>query len=409
MSEKLAISVQHVSKDFKLPHEKHSGLKQAVLSFHPGGNNYEMQHALRDVSFDIKKGEFFGIVGRNGSGKSTLLKILAHIYQPTGGKAVVHGKLVPFIELGVGFNQELTGRDNVFLNGALLGFSHKEMTAMYDTIVEFAELEQFMDQKLKNYSSGMQVRLAFSIAIRAESDILLIDEVLAVGDANFQKKSIEVFDELKRAGRTIVFVTHSMDYVREFCDRVAVINDSKLIYIGNPEKGIDLYNKLNFDRDNLRTEAENEKKKDQIERFGNGKARITSYKFYDMHGKQSTKLAAGEEFSAELEIEFHDDVNNPAVGLMFRKNPLENLFGINSLYRGMSFGAKHKGDTLKVKISGTMPLAVGTYYASMSVSDARSASNYSELDNLNNALKINVDGDLAWGVVASSVKMEAEK
>jgi ABC-2 type transport system ATP-binding protein len=408
MSKEVAIGVDHVSKDFKLPHEKQSGLKQTILNFHFGKQNFEMQHALRDVSFDIEKGEFFGIVGRNGSGKSTLLKILAHIYQPTKGKVSVKGKLVPFIELGVGFNMELTGRDNVYLNGALLGFSYKEMAAMYDTIVEFAELEQFMDQKLKNYSSGMQVRLAFSIAIRAQSDILLIDEVLAVGDANFQKKSIEVFDELKRAGRTIVFVTHSMDYVREFCDRVAVIDDSKLLYIGDPEKAIDIYNKLNFDRDSVRTEAENEKKKDAVERFGNGNARIETYKFFDKNGKETAKLAAGEPFSAELDIAFHDEVKNPAVGVMFRKNPLENLFGINSLYNGQSFGAKHKGDKLKIKLSGVMPLAAGTYLVSMSVSDARSASNYTELDNLNNALKINVEGGLAWGLIASTAKMEAE-
>ncbi len=182
-------------------------------------------HALKGVSFEVKKGEFFGIVGRNGSGKSTLLKILAGIYQPTDGSVKTDGKLVPFIELGVGFNPELTGKENVYLNGALLGFSKKEVDARYKDIVEFAELEDFMDQRLKNYSSGMQVRLAFSVATRAQADILLIDEVLAVGDADFQRKCFDYFKALKKSGVTVVFVTHDMSAVKEYCDRVILVED----------------------------------------------------------------------------------------------------------------------------------------------------------------------------------------
>ncbi len=193
-----AIVVKDVSKTFKLPHDQHSGIKQAVVNVFNRNNGYEIQKALTNVSFEIKKGEFFGIVGRNGSGKSTLLKLLAGIYTPDRGLVQINGSLTPFIELGVGFNPELTGRENVFLNGALLGFSRPEIEVMYDDIVEFAELEKFMDQKLKNYSSGMQVRLAFSIAIRAESDILLLDEVLAVGDEAFQRKCFDYFKQLKR-------------------------------------------------------------------------------------------------------------------------------------------------------------------------------------------------------------------
>ena len=188
-----AIIVKDLYKSFRLPHEQSSGLKQTIVNFAKRKKGYETQEVLKDVSFEIKKGEFFGIVGRNGSGKSTLLKLLAAIYVPDKGLVQVNGSLTPFIELGVGFNPELTGRENVFLNGALLGFSQSEMDAMYNDIVEFAELEKFMDQKLKNYSSGMQVRLAFSIAIRAKGDILLLDEVLAVGDTIFQKKCYEYF------------------------------------------------------------------------------------------------------------------------------------------------------------------------------------------------------------------------
>ncbi len=197
MTKAIALKVEHVSKAFRLPHERQSSLKGALIDRLKGGKRtFEKQQVLKDISFEIKQGEFFGIVGRNGSGKSTLLKILAGIYEPDAGHVHLNGRLTPFIELGVGFNPELSGRENVFLNGALLGFSRKEMAMMYDEIVAFAELERFMDQKLKNYSSGMQVRLAFSIAVKSKSEILLFDEVLAVGDERFQKKCVDVFSDL---------------------------------------------------------------------------------------------------------------------------------------------------------------------------------------------------------------------
>jgi ABC-2 type transport system ATP-binding protein len=245
MNNDIAVSVSHVSKNFALPHEKIDSLKGVFTHPFRKRRQIEVQHALKDVSFEIKEGEFFGIVGRNGSGKSTLLKIIASIYQPSTGSIKVNGRLVPFIELGVGFNPELTGRENVFLNGALMGFSKKEITHKYNAIVEFAELEQFMDQKLKNYSSGMQVRLAFSVAtILAESDILLIDEVLAVGDADFQRKCFEYFRKLKKDKKTVIFVSHDMDAVREYCDRAVLIDQSKIVFSGSAADVAKKYTKL---------------------------------------------------------------------------------------------------------------------------------------------------------------------
>ncbi|MBR3204314.1 ABC transporter ATP-binding protein [Candidatus Saccharibacteria bacterium] len=230
-----AIDVEKLSKSFRLPTERAWGLKQAIFNRLRGVKGYKDQKVLKDISFKVKKGEFLGIVGRNGSGKSTLLKILAGIYYPEKGRVTINGSLVPFIELGVGFNPELTGRENVYLNGALLGFSNKEMSEMYDDIWKFAELEQFQDQKLKNYSSGMQVRLAFSIAIRAKGDILILDEVLAVGDAAFQQKCNEYFASLK-GNQTVILVTHSMENVRKFCDRAIMIEEGKIACEGEPEK-----------------------------------------------------------------------------------------------------------------------------------------------------------------------------
>lgn len=241
----VVLRVDHVSKNFALPHEKNTSIKSGIVNiFNRKDKTVEVQHALKDISFEIKKGEFFGILGRNGSGKSTLLKLLAEIYQPTKGEVRTEGKLVPFIELGVGFNPELTGRENVYLNGALLGFSRREIDARYKDIVEFAELEEFMDQKLKNYSSGMQVRLAFSVATRAEADILLVDEVLAVGDADFQRKCFTFFKSLKNNNTTVIFVTHDMSAVREYCDRAILINEGRITHTGNALEVSNEYLKL---------------------------------------------------------------------------------------------------------------------------------------------------------------------
>ncbi|MBR1802162.1 ABC transporter ATP-binding protein [Candidatus Saccharibacteria bacterium] len=238
-----AITVRNLSKSFKLPTDKSWGLKQAILNRIKGIKGYKKQEVLKNLNFKVKKGEFLGIVGRNGSGKSTLLKILSEIYVPDKGTIKVNGTLVPFIELGVGFNPELTGKENIYLNGAMLGFSNSEMDKMYDDIVEFAELEPFMHQKLKNYSSGMQVRLAFSIAIRARGDILILDEVLAVGDAAFQEKCNEYFRNLK-GNQTVIIVTHDMENVRRFCDRAILLEDGKIIEDGKPDKVADAYLKL---------------------------------------------------------------------------------------------------------------------------------------------------------------------
>jgi ABC-type polysaccharide/polyol phosphate transport system ATPase subunit len=237
-----AVIVKNLHKTFKLPHEQHSGFKQLIINTLKRVRGYETQHVLDDISFEIKKGEFFGIVGRNGSGKSTLLKILAGIYVPNKGLVRVNGSLTPFIELGVGFNPELTGRENVYLNGALLGFSHSEIEGMYDSIVDFAELEPFMDQKLKNFSSGMQVRLAFSIAIRADTDILVLDEVLAVGDEAFQRKCNDYFSKIRKdKNKTVVLVTHSMEAVRKYCTKAILLEKGKITASGQPDKVADKY------------------------------------------------------------------------------------------------------------------------------------------------------------------------
>ncbi len=354
----IAVKADGIYKDFVLPHEKKDSIKRVftgILNKKDGGT--EIQHALHNISFEVADGEFFGIVGRNGSGKSTLLKMLAGIYQPTKGKVSIHGKLVPFIELGVGFNAELTGRENVYLNGALLGFSKKEIDSRYDEIVEFAELERFMDQKLKNYSSGMQVRLAFSVAIMAEADILLVDEVLAVGDASFQRKCFDYFRLLKKEKKTVVFVTHDMSAVREYCDRAMLIEKSRVVDIGSPHKIATQYTKL-FN------EPTKGRKTQTGKRWGDRRLRYSKVSLnHELMIKNEQKL--------EIEVEAVADeaIEEPILGFLIKNQSGQQLVGTNSLVKRQQPGTIKKGETIKLKWSVDNVFSDGTYYVDIAIND----------------------------------------
>ncbi|HFR3692824.1 TPA: ABC transporter ATP-binding protein [Streptococcus suis] len=258
----IAVKVEHVGKFFKLPTESTQSLRTALVNRFKGIKGYKEQHVLKDITFEVEEGDFFGIVGRNGSGKSTLLKIISQIYVPETGKVTVNGKLVSFIELGVGFNPELTGKENVYLNGAMLGFTTEEIDAMYNDIVDFAELEEFMNQKLKNYSSGMQVRLAFSVAIKAQGDILILDEVLAVGDEAFQRKCNDYFLERKKSGKTTILVTHDMGAVKKYCNKAVLIENGLVKALGDPS---DVANQYSLDNTVVPAQPKVEKIKEEAE------------------------------------------------------------------------------------------------------------------------------------------------
>lgn len=317
MKNEVAVSVNGVSKDFVLPHEKVTSLKRFVTGGFRRSTSKEVQHALKDISFEVKKGEFFGIVGRNGSGKSTLLKIIAEIYRPTKGNVTVNGRLVPFIELGVGFNPELTGRENVFLNGALLGFSRSQIAAQYQAIVDFAELELFMDQKLKNYSSGMQVRLAFSMAIRSKADILLIDEVLAVGDADFQRKCFDYFQKLKGSDTTAILVTHDMNAVREYCDRAMLIEKSAVIIEGLADEVASRYSRMFIN------EAKADNTNNGGTRWGDSRLRYQSV--------NAPKLLRGEEtISFTVKIQAQKSTKNINIGFLIKNAAKTHILGTNT-------------------------------------------------------------------------------
>jgi ABC-2 type transport system ATP-binding protein len=337
-----ALSVQGLYKNFKLPHERKNSLKERLLHFNRKAS-YDTFHALRDINFEVKKGEFFGIVGRNGSGKSTLLKIIGGIYQPTKGSVTVNGTLTPFIELGIGFNPELTGRENVFLNGAILGLTRKEIVQKYKEIVDFAELEKFMDQKLKNYSSGMQVRLAFSIAIQAHNDILLIDEVLAVGDSNFQRKCFQVFREIKNSGKTVIFVTHAMSMVQEFCDRAMMIQDSRLIAIGEPRDIAMRYDLAN-------AAGGGEASGDKLERPSKTPVKILDFKVTS-HGKKSELFSLADDITGEVTIDVKQDLTDPIqLNMFFIASNGEQIANINTYNTFKAFVPKKGTHKLKCRI-----------------------------------------------------------
>jgi ABC-2 type transport system ATP-binding protein len=313
----IAIKVDHVYKDFVLPVEKVNSVKGYLTGLTKGSlSKQKTSHrALTDIDFEVKKGEFFGIVGRNGSGKSTLLKIIAGIYQPTKGKVIVNGKIVSFIELGVGFNPELSGRENVFLNGAMLGFSRNETEEMYESIVDFAEIRPFMDQKLKNYSSGMQIRLAFSMAIRAKSDIMIFDEVLAVGDSDFQTKCFDYFNQIKDdKSVTVIFISHSMDAVREYCSRAMLIENSEIKIIGSTNKVTEGYLKLFSDN------QENDKKAKDADRWGNHSATI----------KKVSTTINNNYVELSFETKFNKDFEQPVFSIRIRESSGTEITGTNT-------------------------------------------------------------------------------
>ncbi|HET7417586.1 MAG TPA: ABC transporter ATP-binding protein [Solirubrobacterales bacterium] len=321
----LAIQVEDVHKSFKIPTQRVDSLKERAV--HPFSSpGYRELHALDGVSFEIHQGEFFGIVGRNGSGKSTLLKLLASIYRADSGTIRMAGRLAPFIELGVGFNHDLTARENVVLNGVMMGLSPREMRRRMDAIIEFAELGEFVDLKLKNYSSGMLVRLAFSVMMEADADVLLIDEVLAVGDAAFQQKCADAFRDMKAQGKAIVLVTHEMGTVEAYCHRAMLIADGRIQNIGDPgEVGRD-YIRLNFEGEAPAEEVLHEQNED---------VRIVDIALEDEHGAGISTIEHGKDIRLRLEVEALRDLPGVDVGFL-----VANADGVDVLNFGIPVGER---------------------------------------------------------------------
>jgi ABC-type polysaccharide/polyol phosphate transport system ATPase subunit len=348
----LAIQVQDLYKSFRIPTQRIDSLKERVIRPF-ASRDYRELKALEGISFDIRQGEFFGIVGRNGSGKSTLLKLLASIYRADSGKIRMAGRLAPFIELGVGFNLELTARENVVLNGVMMGLTPQEAKRHLDGVLDFAELGEFVDLKLKNYSSGMLVRLAFSLMMEVDADILLIDEVLAVGDAAFQQKCADAFHEMKGAGKTIILVTHAMTTVEEYCDRAMLIDSGAIEYLGDPAEVGRRYLRLNF-------EHGSEANPHADDPPDSGLRMLDAY-LEGRDGERAKNLEYGQDIKIRVELEAKEEIAAIDVGFI-----LHNADGIQFSQFGAAIGeaddrAVSAGDRITIASDLFNPLVAGRY------------------------------------------------
>ena len=308
----LVVVAQDVSKTFRVPEERRHTLKERVL--HPRRRIRSTSFdALRRISFEVAEGEFFGIAGRNGSGKSTLLKCLAGIYA-ADGRIYRQGRMSTMIELGVGFNMDLAARDNVILNGIMLGLTPREARRRYEQVIDFAELRGFEDLKVKNYSSGMLVRLAFSVAVQVDADVMLVDEILAVGDASFQQKCFDVFNDMRDAGKTIIFVTHDMGSLVRFCHRAMLLERGEMIHIGDPQAVADRYLEINFGRDPAAVDAEGPGSSGE-HIAGGGEARVLEVWVEDAAGNRQAAVPQGDRITLRVRVQFNVRVEHPAASV----------------------------------------------------------------------------------------------
>lgn len=363
----IAIEVNNVSKLFKIPHEKHATLKAAALNAF-SKKKYTKFQALKDVSFAVKKGEFFGIIGRNGSGKSTLLKIIAGIYLPTGGGVKINGRISPFLELGVGFNPELTARENVFLGGSILGLARKKIEENFDKIVEFAELQEFIDMKFKNFSSGMQVRLAFALAIYAHAEILLMDEVLAVGDSNFQNKCLEEFNRYREAGKTIILVTHDVGVVQRYCDRAMLLRNGHVVKIGDPDEVRSIYIHQNMSDEEKRIMEAAAENNDGNGIVPNREVQIRKVEFMDGGGNIRNVFATGEDIKARIYYSSKSRIKKPVFGVAIHTQDGIHISGPNT--RTSNFDIPEiNGEGYLDFIIKKAPLFTGTFNLSVALYD----------------------------------------
>jgi ABC-type polysaccharide/polyol phosphate transport system ATPase subunit len=357
-----ALAAEGVHKRFKIPEERSHTLKERAL--HPlRRSRHEELHALKDISFAVRPGEFFGIVGRNGSGKSTLLKCLAGIYRTDAGRIWCNGRMSSFIELGVGFNPDLAAYDNVALNGIMLGLSPREARARYRHVIEFAELEEFQDLKLKNYSSGMHVRLAFSVAIQVDADILLIDEVLAVGDAAFQQKCFDVFNRMREEGRTIVFVTHDMGAVTRFCHRAMLLERGEMITIGDPRDVADRYLEVAFGR-NVGYEGSDV----ASARMGDGAARVSDVWLGESPDERLAIAPQSEPLTLKALVSFNSDVLNPAVSMTLLNDQRQPVIVATTTEDREETGGFRAGEQAAFAFSFHNMLAPGRYHTILTIS-----------------------------------------
>lgn len=376
MEKSVAIKVDHLSKVYKLYDRNRDRLKEAL---HIGKNIQSHEHyALNDVSLEVHTGETVGIIGTNGSGKSTILKIITGVLNPTAGDVTINGRISALLELGAGFNMEFTGIENIYLNGTMIGFSEEEIDAKLDSILEFADIGDFVNQKVKTYSSGMFVRLAFAVAINIDPEILIVDEALSVGDVFFQNKCYRKFEEFKKQGKTILFVSHDLSSISKYCDRVILLEHGKKLGEGEPKEIIDMYKKVLVGQLDLQADtnksakiSEGKKWKDlmqlnpNFDEYGSGLAEFEDYCAYDQSGTITNAIIKDEEFTVKVKVRFFETIQDPIFALSFKNMQGTEITGTNTMFEKIITGTPGPGDVYVVTFTQNMSLQGGEYLISL--------------------------------------------
>lgn len=372
--ENTAIKVEHVKKVYRL-YERNSDRLRDAFGFSKKVRGKE-HHALKDVSFEVKKGETIGIIGTNGSGKSTILKIITGVLNPTEGNVTVNGRISALLELGAGFNMEYTGLENIYLNGTMIGFTEEEIDAKLQAILDFADIGDFVHQPVKTYSSGMFVRLAFAVAINIDPEILIVDEALSVGDVFFQTKCYHKFEEFKKMGKTILFVSHDLGSIGKYCDRVVLLNKGEKLAEGEPKDMIDLYKKVMAE--SKRTQIEDVKEvgsfveaggewkqhmtlNPESQEYGDRKAVITDFGIFDKEGRVTNTISKFEEFTLKIKVRFYADIFNPIFAFTIRDLKGTDLTGTNTLIECLDLGLIEAGREIVISFKQSLALQRGEY------------------------------------------------
>jgi lipopolysaccharide transport system ATP-binding protein len=407
-----AIAVEGVSKRFRIPLDRSTTLKYRVAHLRSSGR-YQDLYALRDVSMEIPFGSFTGIIGANGCGKSTLLKVLAGIYRPTTGRVEVNGHVSPFLELGVGFHPELTARENVYLNGAVLGITRAELDRRIDDIIAFAELEQFAEQKLKNFSSGMQVRLAFSVAIQADAGILLMDEVLAVGDARFQERCFDVFNRYKREGRTVILVTHDLGSVELYCDHAFLLDHGQLAAQGSAGDVCGVYRRMVGRQADADAAAAHPVGPDPAlseeaaaGRWGTGEVHVTDVEFLDADGERHHTFTAGQPMTLRIHGVVHRRVDDIVCGLTIHRGDGYIVGGDNTFFSGYEMRCPPEGQRFTVDyVMDELRLLGGHYRVSVALA---AHPTHRQIDHLEQAFDFRVmSPSPQWGLFSMGARWQS--
>ncbi len=376
MDKEIAIQVEHLSKVYKLYERNRDRLKE---SLHLGKNiRYREHYALNDVNLSVRAGETVGIIGTNGSGKSTILKIITGVLSPTAGEVTINGRISALLELGAGFNMEFTGIENIYLNGTMIGFSQEEIDAKLQDILDFADIGDFVYQKVKTYSSGMFVRLAFAVAINIDPEILIVDEALSVGDVFFQNKCYRKFEEFKEQGKTILFVSHDLGSISRYCDRVVLLEQGRLIGEGKPKEIIDLYKKvlvgqldLQADTSKSRKLSEGKKWKDlmhcnpDVQEYGSGLAEFEDFCCYDAGGTITNTIIKGDPFTIKLKIRFFERIREPVFAVSIKNRQGTEITGTNTMFEKINTGTCEAGDVMIATFTQDMNLQGGEYLISL--------------------------------------------